>query len=150
MAITRVKAKGRRESGPFIPLPISVMEHPNFIHMSGKAIKLLLDMCTQLRFKKNEGAINNGDISAAMEIMKTRGWNSNEGLTYAVRELLHYGFIIITRRGDRKRCHLYAVTWWAINECNGKLDSGMATTAPTNNWKQCKQKWQRPKRKPKS
>ncbi|MEW8202723.1 MAG: hypothetical protein AB2764_11535 [Candidatus Thiodiazotropha endolucinida] len=145
MAITREKAKNRREQGPFVPLPCSVLNHDNFKKLSSKAVKLLMDMVAQLRFK-NGGTVNNGDISAAMTIMKDRGWSSKESLDYALRELMYYGFVKITRQGGRHKASLYAVTWWAIDECNGKLDV-KETRKPSNEWKESKKKWRRPRRK---
>lgn len=142
------KAKGRRESGPFVPLPKHVIKHPNFNNLRGSALKLLMYMCSQLHFKEG-GSVNNGDISAAMTIMKKYGWKSNETLNYALKELLYYEFIMITRQGGRNKCSLYAVTWWAIDECKGKLDVN-ATRVPPGNWKEVKTKWERPKRKTKS
>lgn len=149
MAQTRLKAKGRRESGPFVPFPCSVLRSDNFVSMSKNGKAMLFDLCEQLRFK-NGGASNNGDLCAAPIIMKKRGWNSNEAISFALQELLYYEFIILTRRGDRRRPHLYGITWWAINECHGKLDSGMENNIPDNGWKNIKPKWKRPKRKKKA
>lgn len=147
MTQSRSKAKGRRVSGLFVPFPFSVLDHENFINLSSKAKGLLMDLCSQLRFRK-DGPANNGDLCATLNVLKARGWVSNESLDYALKELLHYGFILITRRGDRKRCHLYAITWWAINECGGKLDV-KSTTKPLFDW-EVKEKWKRPKRKKKN
>ncbi|MES9933558.1 MAG: hypothetical protein ABW162_12165 [Candidatus Sedimenticola sp. PURPLELP] len=133
MTISRLKAKGRRESGPFVPLPCSILDHDNFISLTPKATKLLLDMASQLRFAKG-GPSNNGDISITWSIMKNRGWKSKETLKNAINELEDYGFIKLTRQGGRNRCSLYAMTWWAINECNGKLDI-KETRIPSNEWK---------------
>jgi len=133
MVRSRLKAKGRRESGAFVPLPVSVLNHANFTRLSPKAVKLLLDLCSQLRFKQG-GAVNNGDLCAAFSVMQARGWKSEETLANAVSELLHYGFVSVTRQGGKNRCYLYAVTWWAIDECSGKLDV-KETPVPTNDWR---------------
>jgi len=149
MSQTRVKAKGRREGGIFIPFPARVLEHKNFINLGAKATRLLIDLCSQIRFGKSNGTINNGDLCTTASVMKNRGWSSHETLEYARDELEYYGFIKKTRIGGRKQCHLYAITWWAIDECNGKLDSN-ATKTPSNEWKEEKPKWIRPKRKQKN
>ena len=141
-------AKGRRESGPFIPIPVSVIRHPNYRNLNGSALRLLLDLCSQVRFKTG-GSVNNGDLTAAMTILKELGWTSNESIDYGLKELLYYRFITITRRGGRNKCHLYAVTWWAIDNCKDKLDV-KPTTVARNEWKEVKPKWKRPKRKLKS
>lgn len=145
MAQTRQKAKGRREDGAFVALPCRVLDSENFKKLTGKGLKLLLDLCSQLRFKRG-GAINNGDLTAAMTILCDRGWNSNESLDYAIKELLHYGFISVTRKGYKKVCSLYAVTWLAIDDCNGKLDV-KPTRKSSNEYFNDKPKWVRPKRK---
>lgn len=133
MAQTRLKAKGRRESGAFIPLPVSVLNHQNFYGLSPKAVKMLIDLCAQLRFKKG-GTINNGDLCATFSLMCVRGWRSEETMTNALDELLHFGFVTLTRQGGRNTCSLYAVTWWAIDGCGGKLDVN-ETRIPSNDWR---------------
>lgn len=133
MGRTRAKAKGRRESGAFIPLPVSVLNHANFARLTPKAVKLLIDLCVQLRFREG-GTVNNGDITAAWKLMEPRGWQSKDTLYRALDELLHYGFVIRTRQGGRNLCSLFAVTWWAIDECAGKLDI-KPTRAPSNEWR---------------
>lgn len=137
MALTRIKAKGRRESGPFVALPCSVLSHPNRKALSFKGSKLLFDLLDQLRFGA-DGPTNNGDLTIAWAIMKEYGWSSKETLHNAVRELEYYGFIKLTRQGGRNKCSLYAVTWWAINECGGKLDI-KETSVPSNEWKTAKE-----------
>jgi hypothetical protein len=66
--------------------------------------------------------------------MKPRGWKSKETLNNARRELLEKGFIIITRQGGLRECSLYAVTFFAIDECDGKLDVS-ASRSPSNLWR---------------
>lgn len=148
MPRTIEKAKNRRESGAFIPFPCSVLRSDNFISMTKNGKAMLFDLCEQLRFKKG-GTVNNGDLCAAPSIMQKRGWNSNEAISFALQELLYYEFVILTRRGDHRRPHLYGVAWWAIDECAGKLDSGMVSNIPGNGWKTSKNKWKRPIRKKK-
>ena len=133
MARTGLKAKGRREAGAFVPFPTSVLNHPNFTRLSPKAVKLLMDLCAQLRFKQG-GPVNNGDLCAAWSLMQPRGWRSEETLVNALAELLHFGFVVRTRIGGQNRCALYAVTWWALDECGGKLDM-MPTRVLSNEWR---------------
>ncbi|BBJ23272.1 hypothetical protein [Candidatus Nitrotoga sp. AM1P] len=42
--------------------------------------------------------------------------------------------ILVSRYGDRKRPHLYALTFFAIDECGGKLDI-KATERPMSTWR---------------
>ena len=95
MARNRIKAKGRREGGIFVPFPVEVINHPNFINSSSKAKHLLLDIASQLRFKEG-GTVNNGNLTASFSVMQKRGWNSRECLNFAIQELLYYGFIKLT------------------------------------------------------
>ena len=133
MGVNRVKAKGRREGGPFVPIPLSVLSHPNYVALTAKSVKLLNDLLAQMRFGK-DGASNNGDLSIAWSIMSKRGWKSKQTLRNACAELEDRGFIKQTRQGGRHKCSLYAITWWAINDCGGKLDVP-ETRAPSNEWK---------------
>lgn len=148
MARTLSKAKGRRDEGLFITIPCRVLESQNYRQLSAKGTRLLLDMCSQLRFKRG-GEANNGDLSATLSTLRGYGWNSNECLRHAISELLHYGLIQKTRQGGRNRCSLYAVTWLAIDECGGKLDVS-ATRVASGKWKDEKPKWKRPRRNTKS
>lgn len=132
MARQRIKAKGRRASGPFAAVPLAVLDHPNYIALTAKAVKLLNDMLAQMRFK-GDGTGNNGDISLAWSIMTKRGWKSKQTLANARAELEARGFIKQTRQGGRHRCSLYAITWWAIDYCGGKLDVA-ETRVPSNEW----------------
>jgi len=143
-----LKAKGRREGGAFVPMPCDVLSHQNFMILTGNALRMLMYLCSQLRFKKG-GTINNGDLCATISMMREQGWSSNESIQFALKELIYYGFIVISRQGHRKRCSLYAITWWAIDECNEKLDIH-PTAIPLGYWKESKKKWKRPKRKDKS
>lgn len=140
-----INASNRRESGAFVPFPVSVLNHPNFIRLSNKAVKLLMDLVTQIRFKVG-GPVNNGDISVAWKLMGKRGWKSKETLRNALDELVYFRFVKLTRQGGRHQPSLYAVTWWAIDECGGKLDVS-PTKVPSNEWKEKKDPWMAPRRK---
>lgn len=128
MARNRQKSKGRSESGSFCALPHSILESREYAALSGKTVKLLLDIFSQFR-----GA-NNGDLGANWKEMSKRGWKSRDTLTRALGELTESGFILKTRQGGRRKCSLYAVTWLAINECGGKLDMA-PTRVATNTWR---------------
>jgi len=81
--------------------------------------------------------------------MKTRGWKSRDTLFYAVKELLYYGFITVTRQGGRHKPTLYGLTWREINECKGKLDPMLhkQSKLPSNGWKEEVAVWIKPPRK---
>ncbi|MGH8320467.1 MAG: hypothetical protein ACRESI_00785 [Gammaproteobacteria bacterium] len=62
--------------------------------------------------------------------MSKRGWKSKDQLNKALRELLTAGWIMLTRQGGKNQCSLYGITFQAIDECKGKLEVPVTTTAP--------------------
>lgn len=110
------RTTGRAESGSFLAIPHAVLNSPNYLALSAHAVKLLFDMAAG--FKGG----NNGDLCAAWSLMKERGWKSRDTLDKARHQLLYYGLIELTRQGGLHQASLYAMTWWAIDECKGKLD----------------------------
>ena len=137
MVSKRLNAKGRRESGAFAPIPCAVLSHANFIKLTMKATRLLFDLCSQLNFNAG-GTANNGNLTAALSIMKHRGWKSPETLSKAVSELRYYGFIIQTRPPGRNICALYAIAWWSVDDCHPDV---IQTKIPSNEWKHEKPKF---------
>ena len=134
MVPSRLKTKGRSETRPFIQLYTDVLNHPNYVKLSARAVKLLVDLSSQYNGR------NNGDLSACMALMKKRGWNSNANLSLALKELIYYGFVLQSRQGGRNRPSLHAVSFYAIDECKGKHDLRVTAAAP-NNYKTTKKKW---------
>lgn len=63
------KAKGRRESGLFVPLPVCVFESPNFRTLSSSALKLFMTLLGQLEMGKG-GPRNNGNLCASHTVVK--------------------------------------------------------------------------------
>ena len=124
MALDRRRAKGRSNYGRFIMVPCAVLDSQNYASLSSKAVKLLLDLFGQYR-----GA-NNGDYCIAWSFMEPKGWRSKSTLHKAKNELETKGLILRTRQGGKHQCSLYAVTWLAIDECNGKLDIKETRIAP--------------------
>ena len=113
----RAKGKGRKTSGTFLLLPHDCIDHNNFVSLSPRAVKLLIDVARQYN------GSNNGDLTACWSIMSKRGWTSKDQLGKAIRELLQRGWLVLTRQGRRpKVASLYALTWKPIDECGGKLD----------------------------
>ena len=120
--------KGRMMTDSFVRIPHHVINHENFRTLSCRATKLLIDLLAQYR------GYNNGDLCAPLSLMRERGWNSSDQLQKAKNEVIEKDVIIVTRQGGINKCSLYAVTWFPIDECNGKLDVASTTTAPVN-WK---------------
>lgn len=122
------EAKEKRESGGFAPLPYVVLRSAGFARLGPHAVKLLMDLLAQYK------GDNNGDLCASWTLMKERGWRSRDTLNKARRALLDGEWITITRQGGRRRPTLYAVTFYAIDECGGKLDV-RSTHSPPSAWR---------------
>lgn len=123
-------SNGRKKKGPpFVMFYHRLVDCPNYAHLSTKAVKLLLEVARQYNGK------NNGDLSITLKLMKKYGWNSNDQLGKATKELVHYGFIELSRQGGRNQCNLFALTWQPIDECDGKHELS-ATAVAKNSWKE--------------
>ena len=118
--------KGRRMNDSFVMMPHHVLAHDNFKTLSPRATKFLMDLLAQFRGN------NNGDLCATLKTMGERGWNSSDQLHKAKNELIEKDVIIVARQGGLNKCSLYAVTFFPIDECKGKLDVVPTRTAPVN------------------
>jgi hypothetical protein len=126
----RQKITGRREEGKFAGIPCVVMVSENWRRLSPSAIKLALEFAYQFN------GINNGDLTAAYSILRQRGWKSQNTINMAIKELIHYNFVIKTRQGDlMKRPNLFALTWYAVDENRGKMDLYSYTAKPPGTWR---------------
>ncbi len=135
---SRQRQKGRSESGTFTSIPHRVQDSDNWRQASGTAIKLLCDIARQYNGR------NNGDLCASLSVLRSKGWTSPETVTWAARELRHFGFITLTRQGGLDLgASLYALTWHSIDECKGKLDCA-ATAVGSGEWKHPKPAFIRP------
>jgi hypothetical protein len=111
MARTRLKSKGRTETGTFLPVPTDVLNSPNFLSLSTKAKALILDLGARFT------GYNNGDLAAPWSWMKERNWRSKDTLHKAIKELMQAGMIEQTRQGGLLGPSLYAFTWRPIDAC---------------------------------
>ena len=118
--------KGRYPFKFFVMFPCDVLSHEIFRTLSPRATKLVVDIAAQYR------GSNNGDLCAPLSLMKKRGWNSSDQLNKAKKELVEKDVIRVARQGGLNKCNLYALTWFPIDECKGKLDIASTTTAPVN------------------
>ena len=114
----REKTKNRKETGRFTALSHVVLRSPDYIGLSYKSQSLIVDLVHQYNGR------NNGDLTAALEYMQSRGWKRSATLNDAVKELMEVNLILRTREGKfqnpNSRCALYAITWRQIDECEGK------------------------------
>ena len=122
----RRRIKGRQTTSPFVMFPCHVLDHEVFKTLSKRATKLVIDIASQYR------GHNNGDLCAPLSLMRKRGWNSSDQLEKAKNELIEKDVILVARQGGRNKANLYALTWFPIDECKGKLDVSATTTAPVN------------------
>ena len=125
----RRRITGRQTTNSFLSLPHHVLNHENFRCLSPRATKLAIDIAAQYR------GSNNGDLSATLSLMRDRGWNSSDQLFRARKELVDRGLIVTSRQGGLNKCSLFALTWFQIDECQGKLDI-LPTSSPPHYWKQ--------------
>lgn len=128
MAKSYGKSKGRREAGGFSMFLHVVEDHPDFLSLSGSALKVLHWLVRQYNGR------NNGNLSATITQLKSRGIASTATLTKVLDELQNKNLIVRTREGRFLNpgglCALYALTWHAIDECPGADLEVNATRAP--------------------
>ena len=110
----RARIKGRRESGSFLRLPHDWICSREFRLLSPRANKAFTDLAGQYRGN------NNGALSLPRGSQKDFGWSSHHALKSALDELEEKGWIIKTRQGDKNTASLFALTIWAVDECDGK------------------------------
>ncbi len=135
MSVTHINAKGRRSKQPsFVSFRKDVFLHSAvYKSLSYRAKALLIDLTMQFNGK------NNGDLLMTWTYMHDQGWGSTDALYAAKKELLEKGLLEVTRHGGLGFPSLYAVTWWSIDDCNGKLDV-RPTKVPRSWWRD----WQPP------
>lgn len=130
------KPSARWGGGGFNAVPHRVLVSEKFATLSPQATKLLIDLLSQYRGN------NNGDLCAAMSLMEPRGWKSKAGHSKALKELIDTGFVILTRQGGRNTPSLYAITFYAIDDCQdeqgfSKFDPHLgikSAASPRNDW----------------
>ena len=133
MSVTPFKAKGRkgdksgRTAHSFVMFQHRMLKDKAFLALTARACKALLFLAAQYK------GTNNGDLTIAWTIAKDQGWTSNGTLRRGVKELIRAGFVIQTRQGGRNRCSLFALAWFPIDPCGGKLEVAPGKIAP-NDW----------------
>jgi hypothetical protein len=107
--------KGKEYSGPLIILEKSVFETREFSRLSGNAVKVLI------RIALGYDRYNNGRLSFTAREAEWAGFKSKDVVNKARDELLHTGWLKITRQGGRNAPTLYALTWRPVNYDDGLL-----------------------------
>lgn len=120
----------RRGGGGYVALPHAVIRSQEWAELSPFAVKLMMDMLSQYK------GDNNGDLAMYWSKMhRERGWKSKETLFKSLAELRNAGWLELTRIGMRNKTPaLYAVTFYAIDYCGGKLEVS-PTGSPSGAWR---------------
>lgn len=118
----------KREAGQFAALPTALLRSPAVATLSAHASKLLWNLLAQY------SGFNNGDLSIVWSLMVKHGWRSKSTLYKACKELIDRGLIEKSRQGGSHMPTLYALTFFNIDECKGKLDI-MPTAKPRGTWR---------------
>jgi len=122
----------------FIGIPYRIAISQQFADLRAPEIKLLVDILTQYNGK------NNGRLSTCHALLKKRGW-APSSLYRAYSNLVHAGFLVITRQGwkQRGRPTLVAITWNGIDKPGDiKFDDEInPSSIPLRYWEKEKSKW---------
>lgn len=121
------KFKSKWGGGPFNALSWRFTRSHVLRNLGPFACKLFLDLQAQYN------GFNNGDLCITWSIMQKGAWRSRTTLQRAKQRLLDVDLIICTRPGTRRRCALYALTIYDIDDCKGKHDIE-PTSKPPNSW----------------
>ncbi|UGB39123.1 hypothetical protein [Frateuria soli] len=116
-------------------IPMTLLRHPNMAHLSPYGHKLIHDLGKQYT------GFNNGYLCAAWSLMEGQGWRSSLTLHKAVLECEYYGLILRTQHGGRNKPNLHAFTWRRIDEKEGRPLQVYPGGAPSNAWKEVREKW---------
>ena len=128
MRQSRSRATGKGKDHSFVQFPHYMLDSPAFLGLKPRAVKALMYLAKQYR------GSNNGDLQATIKLACKAGWRSGKNLQASLRELQDTGFIVMTRQGGRNRCSLFALAWFPIDHCDGKLDVSATRVAP-NDWR---------------
>lgn len=101
-------AKKADPRGRYARLYHDVINTPAWVALGPSAKALYTDLLIQFN------GSNNGNLSAAMGVLKHRGWRSPTTLSVALAELLALGFVVKTRgggvKGGSRVCSLYGLS----------------------------------------
>ncbi|MBA6234065.1 MULTISPECIES: hypothetical protein [unclassified Colwellia] len=108
------RSNNRRSSGRFIAIPHNVLNSSDYMTLSAIARSLLIELAYQYNGK------NNGDLTLAWKILKSRGFKSESTINRGKKNLLEQRLITEVRKGvaqnGRRLCSLYAINWRSLDE----------------------------------
>lgn len=106
------------DGGRWIPLPTAVLNSSAFTKLPFSAKVMLIELVRQLSL------VDNGFLRASLNMLKPRGWNSQDTITRALKQLEAAQLVFKTHQGGRpNRASLYAVTWTSLDP-SPKFDPG--------------------------
>lgn len=120
MGSSRRKKGGVTINGPWLGVSLNFLRSTAFAKLSPLGVRMLFELIAQIK----PHGIGNGNLSAARSTLRARGWVSNKSIADALRELEEAKLIVVTRRGGRNRCALYAVTLYPLACDTSKLEVG--------------------------
>jgi hypothetical protein len=115
--IRNKKTPRRKFLHPFAQFEHRIIDSEAFADLSGSAVRLMVLLLRQI----GPGS-NNGHLQATWSYCKKRGFNSQNTLASAIKELIAHGFLYRSRsRGPNKQWARYALTWLPLTKDTEKL-----------------------------
>jgi len=127
MAKKKSRTTQKVSLGRHIRAPYAVGLSSNYANLSRNAMALFNDLEMQM------SSHFNGTLVITLSAMPPSRWKSAHLLYRARDELLHYGFITLTRQGGKNRASYYALTFINIEAKEG-LDV-RSTSEPSDDYK---------------
>ncbi len=104
----------KRKNGRFIAIPHNVLNCPDYMALSSIAKSVLIELVMQYN------GSNNGDLSLAWSVMKSRGFGAESTVIRGKKTLLERKIITEVRKGIAmggiRLCSLYALNWLRVDE----------------------------------
>ncbi len=106
--------RDKRDGQQFVALPLVVLESDGYRLAGHPARALLIDVAMQYT------GHNNGKLTACAKYLKAKGWNSNDTIVRARRELIECGLLVETRKGARpNKAAWFALSWLDLDQGQG-------------------------------
>ncbi len=111
------KLRKPKTKHPFGMLEHRIIDSEAFADLSGSAVRLMVLLVRQIGPTEN-----NGHLQATWSYCRKHGFNSQNTLASAIKELIAHGFLYRSRsRGPNKQWARYALTWLVLSKDTEKL-----------------------------
>lgn len=115
--IRRSASRKPKYRHPFAQLEHRIIDSEAFADLTGSAVRLMVLLVRQIG-----PGTNNGHLQATWSYCKRHGFNSQNTLASAIKELIAHGFLYRSRsRGPNKQWARYALTWLPLTKDTEKL-----------------------------